>query len=814
MAKTIQDFGEKIGGAKKDLWRSRGIQKEEVAEMQQREYSVYITKDNVWPKPDFVALVEQGMPPTCAYFYKEFRDRFPSKLKPTVSEDSALKFITLLQEAKEVCDNLKTDTDLKYVYDNIFRAKGYTSVNYNIPEKAKNNPGLVSKMLKYASTFRYDYHIKDLADEALVQNFPYEYSIKFKGAHISHFTDKTYGLCIDSRIVIPNCQSREEVLEKVKELKEKLANTDEEKTPKKRGGSFQVVRPQLSHIQRTGPVLSTQERTGEELIAMFGFRGGEFGNWNSDADRQACLNHTYDAFCDLALCLNLPLKAMSVCGDSQALAIAFGARGSGNAAAHYEPERVVLNLTKFKGAGSLAHEWGHFLDFSLGRLFNSTKALSEIDIARSKQVKPNIYSALKDLINTIVYREMTQEEYVKDLVSKFESAQLTVLHKLQWYIREIDGVSQYKDLLYRMQDLRDKFEDTITFEDIEKLKEISAEMENNPILKGNCYEFNLRINVLENKYTQKLKPLLPPKMPECKTSYVNAAVDLDKNSSKAYFTLYTELFARAFESFVQDNLGYKSDYLVYGTTNNFYNDSNPYPAGKEREAINKAFKHLLSVIRDELFDGADCELKSNVKATQEMAAVQEKPIPKVQVQEKPKVEVATVKATPPEIAPVPEKATPKSAENLDFETLAEFREYIVDIPTWAKPEMGTLAQIKVLRTKLKQYGFTVMVTELPTSEQVGLAKSCGVRDTTIIVDSKATQEKQLQGLIELYIQLKAIATSDILKRPIVMEGGTYVLCKAMDLDVRVYCKSGRFNQFLHNPSSCKRYKETVSQFFN
>ena len=60
-------------------------------------------------------------------------------------------------------------------------------------------------------------------------------------------------------------------------------------------------------------------------------------------------------------------KALSLNGE---LAIAFGARGHGGeeaAAAHYEPGHQVINMTKIKGAGSLAHEWFHALDHYLGR---------------------------------------------------------------------------------------------------------------------------------------------------------------------------------------------------------------------------------------------------------------------------------------------------------------------------------------------------------------------------------------------------------------------------------------------------------------
>ena len=78
--------------------------------------------------------------------------------------------------------------------------------------------------------------------------------------------------------------------------------------------------------------------------------------------RQDDLNRAYDALMDLSSALHLPPKAMSLSGS---LALAFGARGRGGKqapSAHYEPARVVINLTKQSGAGSLAHEWLHAVD--------------------------------------------------------------------------------------------------------------------------------------------------------------------------------------------------------------------------------------------------------------------------------------------------------------------------------------------------------------------------------------------------------------------------------------------------------------------
>jgi hypothetical protein len=94
-----------------------------------------------------------------------------------------------------------------------------------------------------------------------------------------------------------------------------------------------------------------------------GFRGLQFGNSVSDDERQHHLRHTSEAVADLSDVTGLPDSAISLKGS---LGIAFGARGKGAAMAHYEPSLKVINLTRKKGVGTLAHEWGHALDHFLG----------------------------------------------------------------------------------------------------------------------------------------------------------------------------------------------------------------------------------------------------------------------------------------------------------------------------------------------------------------------------------------------------------------------------------------------------------------
>ncbi len=111
--------------------------------------------------------------------------------------------------------------------------------------------------------------------------------------------------------------------------------------------------------------------TTEEFAQEFGLRHVDFGKWvgqgKDSQQRQRLLNEAYDALMDLSDVLGVPSEAVGLNGS---LIVTFGKRGTGWASAHFEPKTElgtgepgqVINLTKTRGAGSLAHEWFHALD--------------------------------------------------------------------------------------------------------------------------------------------------------------------------------------------------------------------------------------------------------------------------------------------------------------------------------------------------------------------------------------------------------------------------------------------------------------------
>lgn len=115
--------------------------------------------------------------------------------------------------------------------------------------------------------------------------------------------------------------------------------------------------------------LEGEDITSERLMEEFGLKGVNFGNWmktsSARVEAQLHLNHAFDALHDLAEVLDVPPKALSLGGM---LGLAFGAQGRGGEnAAHFVPGVNEINLTRTAGAGALAHEWAHGLDHYFAR---------------------------------------------------------------------------------------------------------------------------------------------------------------------------------------------------------------------------------------------------------------------------------------------------------------------------------------------------------------------------------------------------------------------------------------------------------------
>lgn len=444
MPKKIEDFGEKIGGARKDIWKERGLIFGDTLDMNDLEKRKYINKNNIWLKPNYEKMVhEQGVPIRVAYFMKRVRDSIMTAT-PSANEEVCKNYIHFVRSMREAANEVKSDADILDFYKNYVDGHFIHQTGRYTVEAIKGYSNIVTN--KFFHTVRYarledlDHEIrkkqfmytdeqKRLASYQIVQfnektNVEEDYSghtqikvTKFNGALFFHpMTDSvkesitlweknTWFFSRNQRIIEGNFKSFEEAKEKAllyEKAREAVTKRDQEQTKRKRKSKF--IPPQLEHIERKGEdYRHGLSVSGNDYVNTFSLRAGEFGNWMNQKDRQASLNFGYDALLDMAKALKMAPQDVSLGGT---LAVAFGARGHGKALAHYEPLRKVINLTKMKGAGSLAHEWGHALDDYIGTKlgFITAEGCQATQRYYSEAVKTN-FPKFNQLMNTMLYRE-------------------------------------------------------------------------------------------------------------------------------------------------------------------------------------------------------------------------------------------------------------------------------------------------------------------------------------------------------------------------------------------------------------------------
>jgi len=294
--------------------------------------------------------------------------------------------------------------------------------------------------------------------------------------------------------LVEGFKNSKEAQQYVKENQEGLEKLLEDKK------TIPYERPESSRERAGLDRRNGKDATPEMFAEAFQFRGVQFGNWVEQGRRQSDLNRAYDALMDLADIIGVPPAALSLNGE---LGLAFGARGSGgkqSPVAHYEPTEIVINLTKKAGAGSLAHEWFHAVD--------------------------NYFSRMRGMKNEF----LTQKPY--SMPNK-------------------DGTKDQK----------------VREEVIDAIKEIT--------------------NVIR------------------KSGLAKRSKDLDERRTKDYWSQMLEMSARSFESYVLSKLqekGISNDYLVSFLDIAAYSaqqggDSYPYPTFDEAKVINPAFEKLFNTLQ-------------------------------------------------------------------------------------------------------------------------------------------------------------------------------------------------------------------------
>lgn len=445
MAK-IGDFGEKIGGARKDLYGlNRELRLEDITDWSDIDRDKYITKKEVFPQPNYQKLYEGGMNREVLFFVKQIRDALPTgpspKIRYNMTDEEKREavhqaqddYIRTMGRFYETAIQLASLTDcMDYLNklqaenlpdQNCFSRKLYNAASIKDPyslmqfrhqlEKKKFLYSDDEKALLNYEIFSYDGTnvevTMDRKDEPVLvikqggaRFFVYRNSPEI--LDLTNWKENTYFVMekASHTIVTINEPDRSSAEASAIALhKQKDVVVKEQKKRKKK-----LIPPQLEKVRPTQEdYRNGRDVSGDDMMDVFGFRAGEFGNWENDNDRQTNLNMSYDALKDLAKALNINDRDISLGGK---LAIAYGARGVSGALAHFEPGTNVINLTKMRGAGSLAHEWGHALDYYIAQ----STGKGEIFATDAW----NGMSYMHDVMQTIKYKDGERTEYYNNAV--------------------------------------------------------------------------------------------------------------------------------------------------------------------------------------------------------------------------------------------------------------------------------------------------------------------------------------------------------------------------------------------------------------
>ena len=384
----IEDFGEKIGGARKDLvseYRDQLSQEEiDIA-------SVPLSKS--FPAPNYVKMAEAGIDQEKLAAIAMRRAEIPAKPRRATKLRFWAEDVQRIKElTQQVLDGELSPADM--VDDRSSRNTLPVIAQVDINNLAKAAVYRISEFKGFArqadgTRISGDklYHIRKGNDmrrlgdayETLeevqaalateLEKLGTEKRTK-KQSKISAYRDRRTGEVYlgwkgaTGVLRLKDFDTSKEAFSYLEQNREEMEALLEEKKaqPEMRGAEN---RERIGKERRTGGDMANI--TPQMFSDAFGFRGVEFGNWVENDKRQRDLNQAYDGLMDLAETLGIPPKAVSLNGT---LGLAFGARGKGGkrpAAAHYEPNKVVINLTKKAGAGSLAHEWWHALDNYFGK---------------------------------------------------------------------------------------------------------------------------------------------------------------------------------------------------------------------------------------------------------------------------------------------------------------------------------------------------------------------------------------------------------------------------------------------------------------
>lgn len=595
--RIVDDKGEWIGNSAKDRFREGRLNEAIFEKLNPLERQKELTRDKIWPKPNYRALTLDpqpdgmpGMTPEAAMFIEGLRLSLTPKisglsrssLRPNEEEAQNLYFKGMNWFA-ENATKYQTELECMSMRSHFLRAMGLENLeNTRNWAQHPRELSVFQLFIKRPKNSHKLYCPFSKAKSFILKNardvYPYDGNMPecvkdwyIHKSSLNHFyaVNKNKALLLpkDIRAVfganstleqikkgmgdfrISPFGSKEEVVEWIKLEGQKIIGEYLNKDKKRqKTSSLKLLR---GHIppERTSSIKVPSVVNPAKMLKDFGLRAVEFGESMPDKERVENLKKAYGALVDLSESLSIPREAI---GLNNSLALAFGSRGRSSSAAHYEHSREVINLTRRKGEGSLAHEWFHAFDHHLTKEFFPKHILNGAFLTE-------VISKTPEKVLLQPYENNAKEyETRKNLLDQ--------MRKLQKSIFKAHPHSEmYKVALKQVLDYAKS--EGIDLEHIEQLKKKHCEKQVSDYIRN-----------IENAFQSK-----------------NAA-------GFKYWGSFVECFARVGEANIEQRLNdksIKSTYLVAMTLEENQHlhrlPFNAYPEGEDRKVMFKEFNKVLNM---------------------------------------------------------------------------------------------------------------------------------------------------------------------------------------------------------------------------
>jgi hypothetical protein len=338
--------------------------------------------------------------------------------------------------------------------------------------------------------------------------------------------------------------------------------------------------PPLSFIERTGGYIVTESDINTQFLEdKFGFKVVEFGQSLKDAEAKEHVRHFIGAMSDLGDILNLDILKLNKIGG---LSIAFASRGSGKPIATYNRLRKIINITKLRGGGAVAHEYMHYIDNIIPKINRET--YNYMDYA-SIEKQNRYYATTRDVANRNV------ENAINEIFTYIYKRKMPIGYDITpddgfIFVNIVKSDANY--------DIPKSFFGH-NEEDYNTIDKYLTLFFKRYYQYENADKLNAKTRAIFGQIVKKFGLESHPFKLKVKSSmfYANS-----KAMKSTYWIDEWELFARAFETYIFDKLAKanrKNNYLVSGGY--FDREEGVYPFGEDRENLFLLYDALIDKIK-------------------------------------------------------------------------------------------------------------------------------------------------------------------------------------------------------------------------